>query len=520
SDEPLADFVRSLGYQVYQHTGDINDVVGRVLAAAKMVNADIVAGICGDCPFTDPKFVDYVINGMIQNKADCHRLRPEVECMHEGLDACSISALEKQYNNGTEPHYREHLNSYLKENQEKYSWFDIEPEPPFNKKHFRISVDTPSDLKFVRKIHEYFAGQNEVIDLESIIQLYYDNESLRQINNNVTQKSLTDTSLKLVIRTEASEEIGLGHLKRMISLAKVLQNEFFCGLTFVINENNFSQQILQENSLNFITVQSEKQFHAWLQENKNDAVIVDTRSNPEIDNLKSCTVKVIVIDRIDDEVQNADLYIIPSGHSDVPKKDNIISGAEYAIIRDEILKQKPTESERKHILLFGGAGDHNQITENVIKILANCVLKEKVGVFVGSINSRRKDIIELIERYNDKFFVFDPEVDFAEALAQSKLGILGFGQTVYEALYLNVPVIAIAQQKEKFNQDFLDSGLVKVFDPVESLDKEDFLSHFRELSLTLFEKQESSKQKNYIDGKGAKKIAEQIINQIKYDINN
>ncbi|NQT49968.1 NTP transferase domain-containing protein, partial [Candidatus Kuenenbacteria bacterium] len=39
SDEPLADFVRSLGYQVYQHTGDINDVVGRVLAAAKMVNA-------------------------------------------------------------------------------------------------------------------------------------------------------------------------------------------------------------------------------------------------------------------------------------------------------------------------------------------------------------------------------------------------------------------------------------------------------------------------------------------------
>src|SRR5205823_5560994 len=58
-NQPLADHVRSLGYEVFQ--GSENDVLDRYYQAAKPHQPDTVIRITGDCPLIDPELVDQVI---------------------------------------------------------------------------------------------------------------------------------------------------------------------------------------------------------------------------------------------------------------------------------------------------------------------------------------------------------------------------------------------------------------------------------------------------------------------------
>src|SRR5438067_3392760 len=54
-NEPLAQYVRKLGYVVYR--GSEDDVLDRYYRAAKEVEADTVVRITGDCPLIDPALV-------------------------------------------------------------------------------------------------------------------------------------------------------------------------------------------------------------------------------------------------------------------------------------------------------------------------------------------------------------------------------------------------------------------------------------------------------------------------------
>ena len=58
-DDELEDYVRSIGASVYR--GDENDVMGRVLCAAKQSRTDIICEVTGDCPIIDVSLTEQVI---------------------------------------------------------------------------------------------------------------------------------------------------------------------------------------------------------------------------------------------------------------------------------------------------------------------------------------------------------------------------------------------------------------------------------------------------------------------------
>jgi spore coat polysaccharide biosynthesis protein SpsF len=468
SDDPLARYVRKLGYRVFRYQGDINDVVGRILAAAKWAKADIIAGICGDCPLIAPKFIDDVVRGVIASKADSARLKKGHECQHEGLDVCTIDALRSQYYSATKPYHKEHLNIYLKENQERFKWLEVNLRPPFNKHLLRLSVDTPSDLQFMREVYARFAGSDGYVNFEKAMPGILADEKLLSINGAVKQKSILDKSKKIAIRTAASESYGLGHLRRMMSVARILTDEFFCGVIFVINKNEIAENLLIKAGLQFKCLADDERLLAGAAE-KADLVIIDLPYEISVGAVKSDNKKIVVIDRLGEMARQADLVILPNVHSIIdPAQKNVISGEEYVIVNESI--SQSTWQPGDYILICFGGADPHDLTDKIISRLAANSNRQKFGIYLGPYNVRRAQIIEQVAGSKLNAFVFPAEHDYFDALAKARGAILGFGVSAYEAAHLGMPVLAVAHKDERVNTEQLKSAGIFFFDNIENID--------------------------------------------------
>src|SRR3990172_2962464 len=58
-DDPLAEIVQAHDVPLYR--GALDDVLGRVTDAARLLNADAVVRVTGDCPLVDPRLLDEMV---------------------------------------------------------------------------------------------------------------------------------------------------------------------------------------------------------------------------------------------------------------------------------------------------------------------------------------------------------------------------------------------------------------------------------------------------------------------------
>ena len=74
TDDVLIEFAKLEGIKYFR--GSEDDVMGRVLGAAKSVDADVIVEICGDCPLIDSNLIDQLVETFKINDADyvCNNL--------------------------------------------------------------------------------------------------------------------------------------------------------------------------------------------------------------------------------------------------------------------------------------------------------------------------------------------------------------------------------------------------------------------------------------------------------------
>lgn len=166
-NEPLAEYVRSIGYVAFQ--GSENDVLDRYFHAARQAEADVVVRITGDCPLVDPTLVDAVIEKYLESGADyVGNTMPPL--FPDGLDTevFSFAALSRAHAESTTKPQREHVTIYLRET------------PVFQRVNFphasdlsayRWTVDERADFEVISAVFERFAPRidfswREVLDLQ------------------------------------------------------------------------------------------------------------------------------------------------------------------------------------------------------------------------------------------------------------------------------------------------------------------------------------------------------------------
>ena len=169
------------------HRGSENDVMGRVLEAAKINNISTIVEITGDCPLIDPKIISQILNCYINNEAD-YVGNANIYTYPAGMEVqvFSTKTLEDSYNNTNDILDREHVTLHIKRSG-KYSKINIIAPNNQTDPDLGLTLDEEKDLILIKKIYKYFNHNN--FDLDEILDLLNNkNTELKEINNNVERK--------------------------------------------------------------------------------------------------------------------------------------------------------------------------------------------------------------------------------------------------------------------------------------------------------------------------------------------
>ena len=179
-NQPLADHVRSLGYEVFQ--GSENDVLDRYYQAAKPHQPDTVVRITGDCPLIDQDLVDQVIAAHEAQGVDylSNVLPPSYP---DGLDTevFSFRALEQAARQATKPAEREHVTPFIYESG-LFKTGNYAHEQDYSQE--RWTVDEAADFVVIAAVFNHFHPRTDFGWLE-VMTLRQTQPALFQANQHL-----------------------------------------------------------------------------------------------------------------------------------------------------------------------------------------------------------------------------------------------------------------------------------------------------------------------------------------------
>ena len=190
SDKPADDAVvleaDRLGVAFFR--GSENDVLDRYYKTAQSFSAEVVVRVTSDCPLIDPSIIDKVINAFLNSTAD-YASNGIVRTYPRGLDveAFTMSALTKDWQQANKPYERIHVTPYLYKNPNLFEVLSVTNSHDYS--NYRWTVDTPEDLECVRRIYERLDDKIS-FNWHDVLDLCEKEPALRSINSHVEQKKL------------------------------------------------------------------------------------------------------------------------------------------------------------------------------------------------------------------------------------------------------------------------------------------------------------------------------------------
>ena len=171
SDLHIALLAKKLGVECYR--GSSEDVLDRVLRAAKKYKLDLIVETCGDCPLIEPELLDREIKSFLDNDVDyvgCHLEKT----FPIGLDAklFTTKTLDKIDKITNDPPDRENVSLYIYEHPEKYKLLNIEAEGRRRRPDLRLVVDYQEDFDLIWRIYKELYAKNPAFTYDDILDLF------------------------------------------------------------------------------------------------------------------------------------------------------------------------------------------------------------------------------------------------------------------------------------------------------------------------------------------------------------
>lgn len=149
SDDAIATFAEARGVLCFR--GPLEDVARRLLMAAEEQEATAIVRISGDSPLIDPVLVDRAVRLYGGRSVDVvTNVHPRTFPKGQSVEVIEISALRRAVDQMATAHHREHVTSYIYENEDVFvicSFMSEDPRPDV-----QLSIDTAEDLARCRAI--------------------------------------------------------------------------------------------------------------------------------------------------------------------------------------------------------------------------------------------------------------------------------------------------------------------------------------------------------------------------------
>jgi len=279
-----------------------------------------------------------------------------------------------------------------------------------------------------------------------------------------------------VLRADASDLIGVGHVMRSLALGEALLDAGFdvllasvdlpagmreeahkCGITVVDlqcvpfrSDDALATLLLNGAILVIDGYKFEREFFEILENRAIHFAVID-------DNVETKALAPSV-------VINQNPHATPEMYAHLSGTPQLLLGLQYALLRREVreaTKQSINPVARKVFVAMGGS-DFLQLTSPIVDGLKD--LDIEICVAIGPTNSQRQQIEETAKSIPRARVIL--QADYIMELASSSLAILAAGSSLWEAAALGVPSIGliVADNQSGAAQAFLNNGLMDLFD--------------------------------------------------------
>ncbi|MBT7256795.1 MAG: UDP-2,4-diacetamido-2,4,6-trideoxy-beta-L-altropyranose hydrolase [Planctomycetaceae bacterium] len=320
--------------------------------------------------------------------------------------------------------------------------------------------------------------------------------------------------MKILFRTDASIEIGNGHLMRCLTLADQLRSEgaevaFVCrdlpgGMFDLLHTRGYQFSKLPldgagKSSQQFDAEQAIKAAEQLFPEGV-DWLVVDHYQLDAVweRGLRPHTDKLMVIDDLANRQHDCNLLLDQNYYQDmerryqglVPDECVTLLGPEYVLLRPEFTvarqKLRARDGSVRRILIFFGGSDPENLTLKAIE--ATQRLKRPdiiVDVVVGTSNPHRAEIRGRCERMPNTAY-YCQVANMAELMGRADLALGAGGATMWERCFLGLPSITVvfAANQEKATIDVAAEEAIKYIGWARQLEVQDYVDAMRWMILS------------------------------------
>lgn len=187
TDDPIEALANELGIGCWR--GSEDDVLKRVLDAARAFEADVIVELTGDCPLIDPAIVEQCVQAYTAAGVDY--LSNILERTYPiGMDTQVFATriLDDVARRTDDPTDHEHVSLYIYRHPELYSLKNIAAPEGLHDPELRLTLDTSQDYELIDAVFAALLPKGPGFTLADILALLKAHPDLRKINDHVAHR--------------------------------------------------------------------------------------------------------------------------------------------------------------------------------------------------------------------------------------------------------------------------------------------------------------------------------------------
>jgi spore coat polysaccharide biosynthesis protein SpsF len=192
--DPSCDPIEELAYKlkVGCYRGSEEDVLDRVLKAAREARADLIVEMTADCPIVDPATINQVIEPFYRDKDLDYVTTGLQHTFPTGMGAQGfpLSVLEEVARLTDDPVDHEHVSLFIYKHPELFKILNVCSDLPSHTADYRLTVDTPEDFELIKWIYGTLYPTNPNFTLRDVVNLLDRNQELAKLNSHIQQKKV------------------------------------------------------------------------------------------------------------------------------------------------------------------------------------------------------------------------------------------------------------------------------------------------------------------------------------------
>lgn len=332
----------------------------------------------------------------------------------------------------------------------------------------------------------------------------------------------------VAIRANGGDVIGLGHIRRCLSLAQALSRQG-AVVSFITFANATTLDLIRESGFNAIAVDSEHDLEQTRQAVRSLGASVLVLDSYDIDaDYLACVRESVSLLVAVDDLGNRPLPvdIVINGAAYAGKLEYkaspgalLLVGAPYVILRKEFGRESGRRMNNlvERILITVGGSDPKGLTGRLVGWIRRESNDIDLEVVIGPFFKEATSRSELKESKPSKIHLHHNPTDMRSLMLEADLAITGGGQTTYELAATGTPAVAIATAENQLRNlnSLAQAGSLVYAGGLDDPNLEtQFLNQLRKLiDEPKTRHQMSRRGRELVDGHGAERLAEVIIRE-------